>query len=127
MRPQDGTQEMERKRATAKAVAWPSCAWQLLSLFPFPVGHSVAAHGTVNVRVEKSGVRFKDYLFRCCATCSGVVDNKKHSENPVLKTSLHSFFLMPACIVLPLKISENHVLLFFLVPLCLPLKLSDVA
>ena len=35
----DGQQEMERKQATAKHVAWPSCAWQLLSFFPFPVGH----------------------------------------------------------------------------------------
>ena len=36
----NGPQEMERKLATAKHVAWPSCAWQLLSFFPFPVGHS---------------------------------------------------------------------------------------
>ena len=34
----DDPQEMERK-ATAKHVAWPSCAWQLLSFFLFPVGH----------------------------------------------------------------------------------------
>ena len=26
-RAQDGTQEMERNEATAKHVAWPSCAW----------------------------------------------------------------------------------------------------
>ena len=45
VRPQDGPQEMERNYATANYVAWPSCAWLLRSFFPFPVGHSVAAHG----------------------------------------------------------------------------------
>ena len=44
VRPQDGAKEMERNEATAKHVAWPSCAWLLLRFFPFPVGHSVAAH-----------------------------------------------------------------------------------
>ena len=43
VRPQDGAKEMERNEATAKHVAWPSCAWLLLRFFPFPVGHSVAA------------------------------------------------------------------------------------
>ena len=43
-RVQDGQQEMERNEATAKHVAWPNCAWLLLRFFPFPVGHSVAAH-----------------------------------------------------------------------------------
>ena len=49
MRPQDGPQEMERNEAKAKNVAWPSCAWLLLSFFPFPMGHSVAAHGICGV------------------------------------------------------------------------------
>ena len=35
----DGPQEIERNLATAKHVAWPSCAWLLLNSFPFPVGH----------------------------------------------------------------------------------------
>ena len=34
-----GPQEMERIKATAKHVVWPSCAWLLLSFFPFPLGH----------------------------------------------------------------------------------------
>ena len=38
-RAQDGPQEMERNEATAKHDAWPSCAWLLLSFFPYPVGH----------------------------------------------------------------------------------------
>ena len=41
---QDDPQEMERNKAKAKHVAWPSCAWLLLSLFPFPVGHPVHEH-----------------------------------------------------------------------------------
>ena len=32
-------QETERNKATAKYVAWPSCAWLLLSFFLFPVRH----------------------------------------------------------------------------------------
>ena len=32
-------QEMGRNEATAKYVAWPSCAWLLLRFFPFPVRH----------------------------------------------------------------------------------------
>ena len=32
-------QETQRNWATAKYVAWPSCAWLLLSFFPFPVRH----------------------------------------------------------------------------------------
>ena len=32
-------QETERNKATAKYVALPSCAWLLLSIFPFPVRH----------------------------------------------------------------------------------------
>ena len=38
----DGPQEMERNKATAKHVAWPSCAWVRLSFFPFPVGHPMS-------------------------------------------------------------------------------------
>ena len=36
----DGPQEMERNEATAKHVAWPSCAWLQFSFFSFPVGMS---------------------------------------------------------------------------------------
>ena len=32
---EDVTQEMERNKATAKHVVWPSCAWLLLSSFHF--------------------------------------------------------------------------------------------
>ena len=35
----DVAPEIERNLARAKHVAWPSCAWQLLNFFPFPVGH----------------------------------------------------------------------------------------
>ena len=35
----DVAQETKRNEATAKYVAWPSCAWLLLSRFPFPVRH----------------------------------------------------------------------------------------
>ena len=34
---------MERNKATAKPVAWPSCAWLQLSFSPFPVGHPMFA------------------------------------------------------------------------------------
>ena len=34
---------MERNEATAKPVAWPSCAWLQLSFFPFPVGNPMSA------------------------------------------------------------------------------------
>ena len=37
---------MERNQATAKPVAWPSCAWVLLSFYPFPVGHPEHEHCT---------------------------------------------------------------------------------
>ena len=47
-------QEMERNGATAKHVAWPSCAWLLLRFFPFPVGNPVAAHGTRDVVTLRS-------------------------------------------------------------------------
>ena len=33
--------------ATAKHVAWPSCARLLLSIFPFPLGHPEHEHCTV--------------------------------------------------------------------------------
>ena len=42
VRPQYGTQEIGKNEETAQHVAWPSCAWLLLSFFPFPVGHPVA-------------------------------------------------------------------------------------
>ena len=35
----DVKQEREGNKATAKYVAWPSCAWLLLSFFLFPVRH----------------------------------------------------------------------------------------
>ena len=35
----DVSQETERNKATSKYVALPSCAWLLLSFFPFPVRH----------------------------------------------------------------------------------------
>ena len=35
----DVAPEIERNLARAKHVAWPSCAWQLLNFFPFPVLH----------------------------------------------------------------------------------------
>ena len=38
---QDEPQEMERNYTTAKHVAWFSCAWLLLSFFPYHVGHPV--------------------------------------------------------------------------------------
>ena len=43
-RAQDGPQEMQRNLATAKHVAWPRCAWLLLSFFPYPVGHPEHEH-----------------------------------------------------------------------------------
>ena len=45
-RAQDGSQEMERNEATAKHVAWPSCAWLQLTFFPYPVGHPEHEHCT---------------------------------------------------------------------------------
>ena len=47
-RAQDGTQEMERNEASAKHVAWPSCAWLQLSLFPYPMGHLEHEHCTIS-------------------------------------------------------------------------------
>ena len=44
---QDGPQEMERNQATAKHVVWHSCAWVLLSFFPYPVGHPEHEHCTL--------------------------------------------------------------------------------
>ena len=35
----DVAQETERKKATAKYVAWPSCAWLQLSSLTFPAGN----------------------------------------------------------------------------------------
>ena len=37
----DVAQETERKEATTKYVAWPSCAWLLLIFFPFPLRHKL--------------------------------------------------------------------------------------
>ena len=34
------------KRAKAKHVAWPSCAWLLLGFFPYPVDHPEHEHCT---------------------------------------------------------------------------------
>ena len=45
-RAQGGPQEMERNEATAKHIAWPSCAWLLLTFFPYPVGHPDHVHCT---------------------------------------------------------------------------------
>ena len=45
-RAQDGPQEMERYKAAANHVACPSCAWLLLSFFPYPVGHPEHGHCT---------------------------------------------------------------------------------
>ena len=56
---QDGPQEMERNQSTAKHVVWPSCAWVLLSFFPYPVGHPEHEHCTYfyQVRVNWSLIR----------------------------------------------------------------------
>ena len=48
---------MERNEATAKHVAWPSCAWLLLRFFPFTVGPSAAAPGTLCTRAGKNSYR----------------------------------------------------------------------
>ena len=46
-RAQDGTQEMERNQAKAKHVACTSCAWILLSFFPYPLGHPEHEHCSI--------------------------------------------------------------------------------
>ena len=58
----DGQLEMERNKATAKHVAWPSCAWLLLSFFPYPVGHPEHEHcmGTTPLLIGQMGSRSKD-------------------------------------------------------------------
>ena len=35
-----------RKRKETKHVVWPSCAWVLLSFFPYPVAHPEHEHCT---------------------------------------------------------------------------------
>ena len=84
VRPQDGAKEMERNEATAKHVAWPSFAWQLLSFFPFPVGHPPhppcrIVHSMTWDAPLQNNVRVRCSLFRA------VIFTLFPRETPVLK------------------------------------------
>ena len=73
-RAQAGPQEMERNEATAKHVAWPSCAWLLLSFFPYPVGHPEHEHCTV---CENAAFLSKEEERQCSAV---ILDTKRLSN-----------------------------------------------